>query len=101
VGFEASASSFSTSFSSDGFSTEAQFSGLRVVTTPVSVSVDTSRLLPPIESVSVSIERSSSFSLGGKALVEGSASLSADVGANVTWSGGGFASASGKIRFED
>ncbi|HYR91447.1 MAG TPA: hypothetical protein VE422_45765 [Terriglobia bacterium] len=55
--------------------------------------LNTSRLLPQARSAPLSTDRGASFSVGGKAALEGPAGLRADVGA-----GGGFR---GKLTFED
>ena len=68
------------------------FSGLRVETARTVVDLDPQRLLPRAE-VTWATGREASFQLGGRAVVEGSASLRTDVGAT--------ASVTGRIRFEE
>jgi hypothetical protein len=61
---------------------QGAFAGLSVKRKVVSTgSLDPSRLFPAPESGHVSVGAGASFAVGGKALVEGGASLSADVGA--------------------
>lgn len=74
--------------------TEGAFAGLRttVGARASSARLNTSRLLPQVRSASLSTDRNASFNVGGKATVEGSAGLRADVG--------GRGAARGKISFE-
>ena len=62
--------------------TEGAFAGLRVTARPgpSTARLNTSRLLPQIGSASLSTDRNASFSVGGRATLEGSAGLRADVG---------------------
>lgn len=60
--------------------TAGAFAGLLPRTRPAST-VDVERLRPRAESATVATDRGASFSLGGRASVDGSAGLSADVGA--------------------
>ena len=72
---------------------EGAFAGLRSQVSSKTASVDTSLLLKRSESVGVATDSGATFSVGGKARIEGSTSLSADVGAS--------ASLKAKIQFED
>jgi hypothetical protein len=74
--------------------TEGAFAGLRVTTGSSSATarLNTSRLVPQIRSATLSTDRNASFRVGGKATVEGSAGLRADVG--------GRGSVRGKLSFE-
>ena len=74
--------------------TEGAFAGLRV-SARVGAStarLNTSRLLPPVRSATLSTDRNASFQVGGKATVEGAAGLRAEVG--------GRGSVRGKLSFE-
>jgi hypothetical protein len=100
--YSASAGAATQSYASaGGWSTEAQFSELRTASSSASYSFDTSRVVTRVESASVSISSDAGFDLGGRAAVEGSASLNANVGANASLGTAGYVSASGRIRFED
>jgi hypothetical protein len=73
---------------------EGAFAGLRAqVSTARTANIDTSLLVKRSESIGVATDSNASFSVGGKARIEGSTSLSADVGAS--------ASLKGKLQFED
>jgi len=74
--------------------TEGAFAGLRVTTGSSSATarLNTSRLTPQARSATLSTDRNASFSVGGKATLEGSAGLRADVG--------GRGSVRGKLSFE-
>ncbi len=63
--------------------TAGAFAGLLPRTRPAST-LDLERLRPRAESVSVATDQGASFSLGGRASVDGSAGLSADVGARAS-----------------
>jgi hypothetical protein len=62
--------------------TEGAFSGLRTTarTGSSTARLNTSRLLPQVRSAALSTDRNASFRVGGKAISEGAAGLSADVG---------------------
>lgn len=72
---------------------EGAFAGLRTQVSKQVVSLDTSLLIKRNESVGVATGSGATFSVGGKARIEGSTSLSADVGAS--------ASLKARIQFED
>jgi len=73
---------------------EGAFAGLRTqASSKQTASVDTSLLIKRSESLGVATDSGASFSVGGKARIEGSTSLSADVGAS--------ASLKARIQFED
>ncbi len=74
--------------------TEGAFAGLRVTTgsSSATAKLNTSRLMPQVRSATLSTDRNASFSVGGKATLEGSAGLRADVG--------GRGSVRGKLSFE-
>jgi Contractile injection system tube protein len=74
--------------------TEGAFAGLRVTTGGASATarLNTTRLAPPVRSAALSTDRNASFRVGGKATVDGSAGLRADVG--------GRGSVRGKLSFE-
>jgi hypothetical protein len=74
--------------------TEGAFAGLRVTVRPgaSTARLNTSRLLPQVGSASLSTDRNASFSVGGKATLEGSAGLRAEVG--------GRGAVRGKISFD-
>ena len=73
---------------------EGAFAGLRVqASSKQTASVDTSLLIKRSDSMGVATDSGASFSVGGKARIEGSTSLSADVGAS--------ASLKSRIQFED
>ena len=63
--------------------TEGAFAGLHVEksTSFTSTSLDTTRLVETSQSFSFATDRGADFSVGGQATIEGSASMSADVGA--------------------
>ena len=90
--------SFGASASAGVSASAGAFAGLRVQdssglsSVTVSSSLDTSRLLPRLPDVSLATGAGASFGLGGTAQVEGSASLSADVGA--------LASLRGRLQFD-
>jgi hypothetical protein len=74
--------------------TEGAFAGLRVTVRPgaSTARLNTSRLLPQVGSASLSTDRNASFSVGGRATLEGSAGLRAEVG--------GRGGVRGKISFD-
>ena len=75
-------SSIGGSASAGVSASEGAFAGLRVsANAKSSPSLDPSRLIRRSESSSLSTDAGASFSVGGKATVEGSSSLKADVGA--------------------
>lgn len=72
---------------------EGAFAGLRVSTSSQSSSnLDTTQLIKRSESISLATDSNASFRVGGQASIEGSTSLSADVGAS--------ASLRARIQFE-
>jgi hypothetical protein len=72
---------------------DGAFDGLRAqLTRPGTARLDTDALLPPVPLPGIATDSGALFSLGGKATLEGSAALSADVGAN--------ASLRGRIQFD-
>jgi len=94
-GFSASSSSlsFGGSASAGIPATQGAFAGLRVSTSSSRTSnLDTSKLLQASASVGVATDSGATFAVGGQAKIEGSASLSADVGAS--------GSLKGKITFD-
>jgi hypothetical protein len=73
--------------------TQGAFAGLRVSTSSSRTSrLDTSKLIQSSASVGVATDSNATFAIGGQAKIEGSTSLSADVGAT--------ASLKGKITFD-
>ncbi|MFN8333463.1 MAG: hypothetical protein U0175_25620 [Caldilineaceae bacterium] len=84
----------SSSSASFGVSaSEGAFANLRAqVDLPREITLDTSKLLPAPSLPGISTDSGATFSLGGQAKLEGSASLKADVGAK--------ASLKGKIQFD-
>lgn len=91
AGFSASASSSSPSFSFGGSvsagipATQGAFAGLRVSTsTARSSRIDTDKLIQSSAAVGVATDSNATFTIGGQANIEGSASLRADVGAQAS-----------------
>ena len=82
VGFT---SGFSAGGSAGLSASAGAFAGLRTGSNRRSLAkLDTSLLMPEIESLSVATDLGASFEVGGQANFEGSASLTADVGANTS-----------------
>jgi len=74
--------------------TQGAFGGLRATSsTGAPSSLNSRTLLPRADSVGLATDHGAQFAVGGRAKVEGSASLSADVGVN--------ASLASKIRFDE
>lgn len=74
--------------------TDGAFAGLHLTSSRYSVPpLNPRALLPRADSVGLATDQGARFGVGGRATVEGSASLSADVGAN--------ASLASKIRFDE
>lgn len=75
--------------------TQGAFAGLRATSSSGSVppTLNTRSLLPRADSVGLATDHGAQFGVGGRAKVEGSASLSADVGVH--------ASLASKIRFDE
>ncbi|HSN04180.1 MAG TPA: hypothetical protein VLS44_04310, partial [Nitrospira sp.] len=75
--------------------TQGAFAGLRTTSSggATSSALNPSPLLPRADSVSLATDQGAQFGVGGRAKVEGSPSLSADVGVN--------ASLASKIRFDE
>jgi len=72
---------------------QGAFAGLRVSsTTRSSLNIDTTQLIKHSESIGLATDSNASFRVGGQASIEGSTSLSADVGAS--------ASLRARIQFE-
>ncbi len=74
---------------------QGAFSGLSVRAKTVSTGgMEVTRLVPGAASAQVATEQGAAFAVGGRALVQGNASLRADVGAGasvkgkLTWDGG-------------
>jgi hypothetical protein len=74
---------FGSSASAGVTADQGAFAGLRVVSTPPTVALDTARLLQVSESVSVSTAGGTGFAAGGRAISAGAAGLTADVGGDV------------------
>jgi hypothetical protein len=63
---------------------EGAFAGLRATTSGVSTArVNTARLLPAPRAASLSTDRNATFQVGGKATIQGSAGMRADVGGSI------------------
>jgi hypothetical protein len=83
VGLGASAAAFGGRASAGVSASAGAFSGLR--STPVPrTTLDVERLVRRSETVSLGVDDTATFSLGGQASIQGSASLSADVGASTS-----------------
>lgn len=62
--------------------TDGAFAGLRVSSQAPSFSLNTDNFIPPAPSLSLATGSNASFQVGGQAVVQASAGLTADVGAN-------------------
>lgn len=85
IGIGASASAgigISGSASAGVAATEGAFAGLRVSSRAPSFSLNTDNFIPPAPSLPLATGSNASFQVGGQAVVQASAGLTADVGAN-------------------